>query len=309
MKIVSLLLLLPLKLCAVINWPLVIEEIAADSSSYERIHGGASNVNYHLSLEGEDYFVRFAPPNTQALYANHEIEAEVLQALSPLGVSPEPAYYDAVKRVLVMKFIAPEKEEIDLLDPATRRSVFALLHKIENSGIHIARTFQPYEDVMKLVSLSPSEDYSEEFYQIFLPALQWIDSFLAKNPYKTLCHLDLHHKNLLKKGDRHWIVDWEYAMMSHPFLVLASMASIERWDDEEMHALLIDYMQTPSEEDFELLDLYRIAIDLFWTAWNHVQSHCSPLDNPYEEWEKLFYGAAAKRIPKIITKQDLCSTD
>ena len=97
--------------------------------------------------------------------------------------------------------------------------------------------------------------------------------------------------------------------MSHPFLVLASMASIERWDDEEMRALLADYVGVPSKEDFELLYLYRIAIDLFWTAWNHVQGNCSSLDSPYEEWERLFYEAAAGRIANIITRQDLCSTD
>ncbi|NDE63728.1 MAG: hypothetical protein EB053_05180 [Chlamydiae bacterium] len=44
--------------------------------------------------------------------------------------------------------------------------------------------------------------------------LEKIQKKLSIFPKKTLCHLDLHHKNILKKGDRLFLIDWEYAAMS-----------------------------------------------------------------------------------------------
>jgi thiamine kinase-like enzyme len=122
---------------------------------------------------------------------------------------------------------------------------------------------------------------------------------LAQNPTKVLCHLDLHGINVLKSDDRLWIIDWEYAMMSHPFLTLASMASIEGWNDEEMGRLLEDYMGSFTDADFELLYLYRIAIDLFWAAWNEFQAQNSSLNMPYSVWKERFEHAAKTRIEAL----------
>lgn len=293
--------LLALQIHADTDWPQVIEEVSIAPEKYQLtpVVGGASNVNYHLTHDGSHYFVRFAPKVVESLYADLSVEYEVLDVASKLGVSTKPFYYDPEKRVLVTDFIFHDQENIDLLDPTTRQKVFELLHAIENSGVKISRTFHPYHDVMKLLETAKSLDcdtFSQEFYKVLMPSLEHIDAVLSRNPKKSLCHLDLHNKNVVKDRDRFWIVDWEYAAMSHPFLVLASMASIERWNDQQMHTLLNDYMDFPSKEDFYRLYLYRIVADLFWTAWNHVQEHCSPIDNPYADWEKLFYEAAVERV-------------
>lgn len=293
--------LLPLQIHAFTDWPHVFEELYQAPQKYHvsRVYGGASNVNYHLVLDGTHYFVRFLPKTTASLYADLSVEYDVLESISKLGISPKPVYYDPEKRILVEDFVLHNQEEICLLDPMTRHTIFELLHTIENSGVTISRTFRPYRDVVKLVETAESlgcDAFSEEFLQLFLPSLQKIDAVLSKNPKKSLCHLDLHSKNILKNRDRFWIIDWEYAAMGHPFLVLASMASIERWDDQQMKKMLDEYLPLAGKEDFYCLYLYRIVADLFWTAWNHVQAHCSPIDNPYAVWESLFYDAARERI-------------
>lgn len=257
------------------------------------VEKGASNHNYQLIVEDTSYFVRYAPKK-QAMYADLSVEAEVLELLKPLDISSKPLYYDQENHILVTTFIENEGGPTDLSNPLIRKEVLALLHKIETSGITISRVFEPYRDIMNLVKHSPTPLPSSFYDQ--LPILKQIDNFLAKNPLKTLCHLDLHGKNVLQREGRFWIIDWEYAMMSHPYLVLASMASIERWSDAEMRDLLSEYLEAPTEEDFEILYLYRIVADLFWAAWNHIQNFESLLNNPYQEWSELFLQAALERI-------------
>lgn len=293
--------LLPLKGYGETNWPEVINEITVSPEKQQLtpIIGGASNENYHLIHEGTDYFVRFSPEGMQSLYADLHVEHEVLTQLADLHVSAKPCYFDGEKRVLVTDFIHHDDADIDLLNPTTRKKVFDLLHTIENSKVKISRTFRPYQDVLKLLQTAEKNacnNFAADYYDILLPALARIDAVLAKNPRKSLCHLDLHNKNVLQTADRFWIVDWEYAAMSHPFLVLASMASIENWDDQQMQAFLADYVGEATQEDFYCLYLYRIVADLFWTTWNHVQNQVSLIDIPYDVWEKQYYAAAMERV-------------
>ncbi|MES2345773.1 MAG: phosphotransferase [Chlamydiota bacterium] len=280
------------------HWPVLLEDV----EHMTPVAKGASNHNYLYTIDSSSYFVRFAPEK-QALYADLAIEAKVLEFLGPLDVSAQLIYHDAQKNALVTTFIEHEDAEVDLLDPRARKEVIKLLHKIEKSSCTVERVFEPYRDITSLLEKSLYA-LPEEFYS-YLPLLQRIDHVLAKDSYKTLCHLDLHHKNILKNQDRYWIIDWEYSAMSHPFFVLASMASIERWDDFQMRELLNDYMDFPTEADFERLYLYRIVADLFWTVWCHVQMCTSPLDAPYENWRNLFYVAAKERMQQLTTLEVL----
>lgn len=286
---------------AAIDWPHVIAEFHKQPNTYKPrcIEGGASNVNYHVALDGGEYCIRVAPKTTQAIYSDLEIEYQVLQLLSQLNVSAHPVHFDRERRTVVTHFIPHIAIPVNLRDPTTRRGILGMLHQIEDAQLTISRQFKPYHDTIALVDKSRSfgaSVLSKEFYEILLPSLQQIERVLSKNPRRSLCHLDLHSKNIVQDQKRLWIIDWEYAAMSHPYLVLASMASIERWDDAEMQALLTDYEVAARQADFYTLYLYRIVADIFWTAWNHVQAHCSPIQRPYKTWEALFQKAALERV-------------
>ncbi len=272
-----------------------------------RIRGGASNINYRLQVGQDDLFMRIAPKEQESYFANLQIEYEVLKGLEPFGISPKPVFFDQENKILVTNYIPHNQERVNLLDRTMRRKVMKIIHDIEASNVVISRSFKPYECTMHLAALV-GDEYLQSFGAEFGHALQNIDMILGQNPKKTLCHLDLHGLNMLQTEEKLWIIDWEYAMMSHPFLVIASMASIERWDDEEMKRLLEDYMGNYTESDFQLLYLYRIAIDLFWTAWNELQTRTSHIDMPYPVWRQLFEDAARARINSEYCKNLLEKT-
>lgn len=87
--------------------------------------------------------------------------------------------------------------------------------------------------------------------------------------------------------------------MSHPYLTLASMASIERWSDSQMWQILAQYNEQATQEDRNCLYLYRIVSDLFWGVWNHVQMENPSTNSPYQEWRDLFFEAVNERIEKL----------
>ncbi len=283
-----------------IDWPALTEELFINPKAYDLqpVDNGATNSNYSFKYEGQHYFIRRASPNMELLNSSMEIEYEVLQALKEYRIAPLAFYFNKEKKILVTEFIKNDKVEIDLKDPLIRHKVLSLLHKIGSLNIKISREYQPYQDILKYAQIvnSLGDELPEVFYQEMVPALRQMNDTLSKNIKYQLCHFDLHHGNILKNGDNLWIIDWEYAVMSDSFLNLASMASIERWDDQQMEILLKDYMLYPEKEDFYRLYLYRIVIDIHWAAWNRLQNKLSLSMNLMRSGEKLFFDAALERI-------------
>lgn len=286
---------LPLWAHANINWEDLTEKIYQCPKAFDLtpIGEGSTNANYHLIFDECHYFVRIAPRGAELLGASIEMEYEVLQAIKELHIAPKPIHLNRNLRILVTEFMHGA-HEVDLSDPSTRSKVFLVLHQLEASTITISRTYQPYSAVTHLIDLAKSLGDPIEY--IPLPIVKAIDEKLSQTQEVKLSHFDLHHGNILSDNKRLWIVDWEYATMADRFLTLASMASTEHWDDNQMKSILKEYLPHSSEEDFHSLFLNRILIDLHWAAWCHVQKTLSPLEIPYDEWENDYITEAFTRI-------------
>ena len=293
-RLVLLYLLLPFWIYADINWEDLTEKIYQTPEAFDLtpIGEGSTNSNYHLIFNEGHYFVRIAPKGAELLSASIEIEFEVLQALKELHIAPEPIHLNRNRRILVTEFMHGA-HEMDLSDLSTRSKVFSLLHQIEASNITLSRTYDPYIDIVRLIDLAKS--LNDPIAYISLPLLKE----LSQSNENKLSHFDLHHGNILTDNERIWIVDWEYATMADRFLTLASMASTEHWDDNQMKNILNEYLPHPREEDFHSLFLNRILIDLHWAAWCHIQKTLSPLAIPYEEWENDYITEALTRIKSL----------
>lgn len=288
-----------------IDWHALTEEIFYHPELFDLqpVDKGASNSNYLLTYEGTTYFIRCGSPNVEIVNGSMEIEYYVLDELKEYHISPWPFYFNKDKKILVLEYIQNDNKEIVLEDASIRGKVLSLLHQIEDLEIEIPRFYQPYQEILKYVELAKSsgDPLPEAFYNEMLPALKKIDERLTKIQNWKLCHFDLCHKNILKSNDRLWIIDWEYATMGDPLLNLASIASIQRWDDDQMEILLQDYNPNKEKADFYRLYLYRIMTDIHWFLWNHIQNTRSTINAPYQIWSKLFFDAALKRI-----KSPLC---
>lgn len=294
-----LLYLFPLFVHADINWEEITERIyqTPDAFNLTPIGQGCTNSNYRLQLNDAYYFVRIAPSSAIELGASMEIEYEVLQALYGLHISPQPLFLNSNRQIMVTEFIS-NAHEADLSDPSTRQQAFTLLHQIEESGIFLTRTYQPYEDILHLVDLAQfyHDPICEKLIREVLPAIKIIEQKLSSD---TLSHFDLHHGNILTDGTQVWFIDWEYATMADRFLSLASMSSTENWNDEQMKIALAEYLPSFIEQDYHALFLNRIVIDLHWAAWCHLQKYISPLEMPFEQMGNAYLEEALARIQSL----------
>lgn len=281
----------------------MIESVLQDLPRYSKrlLELGATNTNYEVQKEGKRFFFRLSANLVKELYSSQDIEYMVLKQLDKKGIVPCPYFFDSKRGILITEYIEHDGEAVDLSDPKIQKIVCEMLWLVDDENIVVDRTFDPYRDTLALIKKA-STQMPKDLERLTQTALVKISKKLSIFPKKTLCHLDLHHKNILKKGDRLFFIDWEYAAMSHPYHTLASMASIERWSDEQMWQILSRYSPNPNQEDKECLFLYRVVSDLFWAAWCHVQMENPSTNSPYTEWRDLFLEAAKERIKRLESK-------
>jgi len=90
------------------------------------------------------------------------------------------------------------------------------------------------------------------------------DAALAKDARRVFSHNDVNPANLIWDGARVWMVDWERAALSHPYLDLAIFALFAILPDEDALALLARQESAPigagQRETFLLLRNYVRAI-------------------------------------------------
>ena len=282
----------------------MIEGVYKDDPRYPKrlLDLGATNTNYQVKKGGESYFFRLSSNLLKELYSSQEVEYSVLKQLENTHIAPRPYFFDPKRGILITEYIEHDEIAVDLLDQKVQKTVCDMLKRVENEKLDVDRVFHPYLETLALVKKAVAP-LPQGFHEKALSALMKISKKLEQYPKKTLCHLDLHHKNILRKGDRLFFIDWEYAAMSHPYHTLASMASIERWSDEMMWQILGNYTDRPTQQDRDCMALYRIVSDLFWTAWCHLQMENPSTNSPYKEWRDLFFLAAMERIEKFETDQ------
>lgn len=79
------------------------------------------------------------------------------------------------------------------------------------------------------------------------------DKLLKHDNRRVLCHCDFHPWNLVWDGQRVWLVDWERAGLSHPYLDLATMCNFLSMPDEAALSMLQQQEQAPMESAQKLL--------------------------------------------------------
>jgi len=284
-----------------IQWKELTEHIYETPDDYDLkvLSGGASNSNYKLKYNGDDYFLRIAGANSSDIGASMYSEHLVLQYLAPLKIAPKSIFYNEAKQLLVTEYIKPESEEIlDMHDGAVRKQAAALLHKLHTSGVMFPYVFDPYKAIAHQVELlhSLEEKMPAQFYSDANPFLLAVADIYPMHDHLVPCHLDAHEENILFDGKKHWLIDWEYSAMADPFMDLALMAASSGMDDEEMEKLLFDYSGKNSSEDFKRLHTLRIVADIRWAVWCQLQNKISTIDFPYMSWSKEYLGNALERM-------------
>ena len=235
-------------------------------ATFEPIAGSLSNFAWHVSVPGQDRFVRYARAGNEQLGADLHAEGEILRLVAEAGLAPRVVRCDPSARLLVTQWIAGAKD-----DPSpggcdrTIRQVAPMLcqlHELEPPpGV---RVVDFAVQVRRLEAALPTEAVR--------PALaacaEEVLSRLGPGRADALCHHDIHAQNLVTDpAGRLWLVDWEYAGLSEPIFDLASCASQLELSAAGIGLLCDEYIRAGGTVDPARLDLARWAFDYVQWLW------------------------------------------
>ncbi len=98
----------------------------------------------------------------------------------------------------------------------------------------------------------------------------------------SLCHNDLLPGNILRSGERFWLIDWEYAGLGSPLFDLGGLASNFGFTPDQERLLLQSYFgDTPDVTLMQRYDAMKCASLLRETLWSMVSELISDVDVDY----------------------------
>ena len=257
-----------------------IPPLAGYSGPLERL-GGLTNRVYRAG----DICLRIPGKGTEE-YINRAHESVAAREAATAGVSPEVLHFDETTGVMATRFIdgaetmSPEK--FKSIEGAPRRAgeIFRRLHV---SGAVFPFRFELFamiDDYLKV--LSTKEVALPQGYHDVVGESGIIRSALSMYPLPLVaCHCDPLCENFLDKGDRMWLVDWEYSGMNDPMWDLGDLSVEAKFDDRQDEEMIHAYFGgEPRPAERGRIVIYKAMCDLLWTLWGLIQlANANPADD------------------------------
>ncbi|MDD6678366.1 MAG: phosphotransferase [Firmicutes bacterium] len=253
------------------------EKLGQRIASLEPLSGGVTNLTYALCTEsGKKYALRVPGKGTNE-YINRADEMANIAVANTLGIMPYVTCADPETGILIMDFIensvACSME--DVYHDASLERICRTLHQVHTSG----KTFRNEFDIPKMQKM-----YREHFRELGGNAPkplrreekrmdEWMDYLFREYPKELVtCHIDPKLNNFLKKGNRIFLIDWEYSGMADLYFELANFALTNNLSEEEEKRFLDCYFRVsgiPFRREKYLL--YKFVTDYLWIYWHLIK--------------------------------------
>jgi aminoglycoside phosphotransferase len=255
----------------------------------EPLGGGITNHNWRATFGDHEVVLRVAGRQTDLLGIDRATERAATEAAAALGIAPEVLGFLPEHGCLVTRFVAGDPVDgAALRGPDCIRAIARELRAFHDGGPTLAVPF----DVPVLARdylattrahgsrVPPGADDAAALARRIAGAVGR-DGEHAPVP----CHDDLLAANLLRDGDRLWIVDWEYAGMGDRYFDLGNLSINNGFGDAEDELLLATYWnEPPTPRRFAALRLMRAMSDVREALWGVVQGAISDLDVDFADY-------------------------
>jgi len=240
----------------------------------ERIKRGLTNESWRVRGGGHDVIVRISTVDEHALQLDRVSEANVLRIVEQAGIGAAVLKCEPQARLLITRALPGRDWDAEQASVRTNISRLATLIKRLHAlplhqGIHrIALTdaLRGYWSELDAKGLLQSEQQLQR-RNYALHVAQSSD----REPWRCLCHTDLHHYNIVDNGEQLWIVDWEYAGIGDLYFDLASFCCWHRFDNELRRTLLLDYFGEANEQMMLRLEQMCWLFDYIKELWFAVR--------------------------------------
>ncbi len=204
-------------------------------------HGkGQTNQSYLIESERQSFVLRRSPAHAGRLGIDRQREADILAAVSELGIAPPVLVSLPEQGILISQYIAGRhRQNISSLDSRDLERLVELLKKTHEMNIalpdfdYLAHLDNYWQQLQKKDTAIPDLLYEE-----YEAVSAWLTSHKGK---RTLCHHDPNPHNIIEADGRLYLLDWEYAGYGWPAFDYAAL-SLEWQVSLEKESLLPEEM-------------------------------------------------------------------
>ncbi|MFN8021603.1 MAG: phosphotransferase [Acidimicrobiales bacterium] len=275
-----------------------VPEWAGRDPQIRPLHGGITNRNYVVDVDGVDWVVRVPGERTELLGIDRANEREAAERAAELGIGPPVLGELPGVRTLITQLVPGKHLEATAFTERLA-DVVPLLRTFHQSGplrgaFPIHRVVEWHARDAATHGVMPPGAY-ERLHQ----ASRRIEKAFATSPMPLVpCHNDLLPGNVLFDDGRVWLLDFEYAGMNDVFFDLGNLSINAGLTEAADHELIRLYFGTDSPAHRARLQLMKVMSEFREGMWAVVQQAISTLDTDFVAYADERLGSCEKLVAR-----------
>lgn len=272
------------------------------------LNGGITNKLYRVHSKKGDVTVRIYGDKTET-FINRDIEAEIMNRVAKIGISPRLVKYMPECRVTIVEFVPGYVlKNSDFLKEELHEKIVRPIRKIYKSGVILPHFFNPLSKVKKMYRILNNLEISCPEFDIegVIKNLEKLSEIIniPESEY-TASHNDLLADNFVLVEDCHqgkynepmYLIDWEYAGMAPRYYDLADMFQEILVPRDVEKNIVEHYCEGKEfEKTLYLIDLFKPFPDIYWFLWSMIQHNISKIKFDFYNYGKVKYENAKGNI-------------
>jgi thiamine kinase-like enzyme len=262
------------------------------------LHGGITNRNYVVTVDGVDWVARVPGERTELLGIDRANEMEAATRAADLGIGPPVLGELPGVNTLITQLVPGGHLE----GPAFAErlpDVVPLLKRFHGSGplkgaFPIHRVVEWHARDAATHEVMPPSAYERLHQQS-----RRIEKAFAAAPTAVVpCHNDLLPGNVLFGDGRVWLLDFEYAGMNDVFFDLGNLSVNAALAEPAEHELLRLYFGSVTPARWARLQLMKVMSEFREGMWAVVQQAISTLDTDFIAYADERLGNCARLVAR-----------
>jgi len=260
--------------------------------TYERIHGGLTNVNWKIRVQedGANYFLKIPGSGTD-VFIDRALAHEAAVKVAATGHAPKLLHYIEEDDIEVHEFLEGFRScnVGDLMDGVIRANVVRAYRDIHQTQT-LSRTKTGFEQMAE--RLAQTKAYGGPLPRD-LDYLLWQcgraeQAVTAAGMSLCACYNDAYVTNYMVDSEKNIkIIDWEYGSNNDPYWDLA-VFSLENFFSRDVIREVLEIHDgacTPAAE--ARIHLYGAVAGVTWGLWAALQSKISALPVDFAKYSEL----------------------
>jgi thiamine kinase-like enzyme len=258
---------------------------------YEQFIAGITNVNWKVTADGTQYFVKVYGKGTEE-FMNREVSQAASRIAADAGAAPKVPYLLPNAEVFEWAHGYRTMDTVDFWDPIKLKQGMEGLRKVHDYPAELPIKETVFDQIRTLYNFMLEKEtmIPEDIGRINYYREKIEEAVLKDGITWKVCENDTLAYNFLWNDEKQhmFIVDWETGSMNDYGMDMGTFASAMMFYDDQDRAMIEYYWGEFIPKEFARLKLYKIMADVKWGFWALAQNWKSTLRfdfGTYHNWK------------------------